>query len=268
MAEASWNWKAKDGAGGGLLYESGNWGDLLKMIWLPAIVEWKREAEIPVNYLDPFAGDVSYPLGRKLSFRFEQAAMSCLQFMREPFISKSVWPSSAGAVARMLGPGRVTVFDIDAGRRERWARTPGIAVAAGESGWDVLSGATPGANDLWLVDPYDFLAEWRAALPVIVEKSRLTTIVVYIYNRAAKSREAFREYRAFRNAVDDALGDAPRRVGRVAADVFLPRAHHELLFLPGPFDRRRPDFDRLLSTLGERVAALAEAMRRAEAYEC
>lgn len=266
MAE-KWNWKAKDGSDGGLLYESGNWGDLLKIVWLEAILGWKGRVGAPVNYLDTFSGDVDYPLGRKAAFRINQAGLSSLQFIRHPFINKQRWPSSASA-ARLLVGGRVEVFDADFGRRKRWEKAHGVAVAAGESGWDILSARADDPEAVWLVDPYDFLAEWRDRLPLIMDRARRTTILVYVYNRAARNVEAFREYRAFRNALEDSRGDAPKRVGRVAADVFLPRAHHELLFLPGEEDCRRAGFDELLSELERRTWGLTEAIDHAAAVDC
>ena len=51
----NWNWKSRDGNQGGLLYESGNWGDLLKMLWLKAVLDWKSSVADSVPYFDPFA---------------------------------------------------------------------------------------------------------------------------------------------------------------------------------------------------------------------
>ncbi len=68
-----WNWKNKDGASGGLLYASGNWGDVLKMMWLLAIIAWKKEnVTDSVNYFDPFAGDVHYPVSEKTLRRIKR----------------------------------------------------------------------------------------------------------------------------------------------------------------------------------------------------
>lgn len=267
MTASAWNWKGKDGNTGGLLYESGNWGDLLKMLWLSAILEWKRQFDAPTNYLDLFAGDVSYPLGRKTLFRIRQAALPEFAFLEQPFLAARRWPSSASAAA-LLVDGSVEAFDADAGRRRRWREAEGVSVPEGESGWDVFAVRKPDPDGLWLVDPYDFLAEWREQLPLLTEKAKETSVLLYLYNRSAKGPEAFRNYRAFRNVLEDLRGDAPKRVGRIAADVFLPASHHEMIFLPGAADRQRPGFDRLLDELGRRTESLLSAHGKASAFDC
>ena len=267
MAEASWNWKGKDGTAGGLLYESGNWGDLLKMLWLSAILTWKRQFDVPTNYLDTFAGDIGYPLSRKTLFRISRAGLSGFAFLEDLFIGRGVWPSSASA-ARLLVRGRVEVFDADPGRRGRWREEAGVTVPDAESGWEVLAERRPDPDGVWLVDPYDFLAEWRQWLPVLTEKAAETTVLIYIYNRSARSGETFREYRAFKNALEDLRGDAVKRVGRIPADAFLPTAHHEMVFLPGAADRRREGFDSLLEELAVRTRGLTDAYVAASAFDC
>lgn len=267
MPGTDWNWKAKDGSAGGLLYEPGNWGDLLKTLWLTAVLEWKRSAAPTVNYLDPFAGDVDYPLGKKAAFRLREAALPELDCLRQPFLDKNRWPSAAAA-ARLLAPGTVEAFDLDPGRRRRWRDVPGVAVPDAASGWDVLADREPDPDAVWLVDPYDFLAEWRQRLPLVLDRAGKITLLVYIYNRSGRKDAAFRDYRAFRNALEDARGDAPKRLGRVVADPFLPRCHHEILFLPGADDQQRPGFDRLLDELARRSARLAAAAARAAAFDC
>lgn len=267
MTTDSWKWKGKDGSAGGLLYESGNWGDLLKMLWLSAILSWKRQFDAPTNYLDTFAGDTSYPVGRKTLFRIRRAAMPEFAFLETPFIATGRWPSSASA-ARLLTEGRIEVFDADFGRRQRWSAESEVAVPEAASGWDVLAGRDPDTDGVWLVDPYDFLSEWRQWLPMLLDKASQTTVLLYVYNRSAKNTEAFREYRAFRNALEDLRGDAPKRIGRIAADPFLPRSHHEMVFLPGAADRERESFDSLLATLASRTERIVSACEAASAYDC
>lgn len=265
MATESWNWKPKDGSRGGLLYESGNWGDLLKLLWLAAVAGWKSRSGDGINYFDPFAGDVKYPLGRKTRFRFDQAGLKELDFVRPAFVDDGFWPSSASAM-RLLLSGRVEVWDADPGRRENWAGVDGVELSEGESGWTLLEAHLPDPLGLWLIDPYDFIAEWRTRLPLVAAKSRTTSTLVYIYNRAARTPEAFAEYRAFRNALEDVRADLPKRLGRVAADEFLPRSHHEMLFLPGSRDAAREDFGVLSDTLGKMTAALNDAVGRAGVF--
>ena len=257
-----WNWKGKDGSRGGLLYEPGNWGDLLKMLWLTALLDWKTGAVGGgFDYFDPFAGAVDYPLGKNTARRFMDARPPELDWVRERFLARGVWPSSA-SLAREMARGKTTVYDADPERRETWRTLDGVTVAEGESGWDILRRQAPDSDAVWLVDPYDVLAEWRDNLDPLVEKAATVTTLVYIYNRSAGSPGAFKEYRAFRNAVADARGDAPFQWGRAASDGFLPRAHHETLLLPGESDARR-GMDNLYAVLRERTMKLTAIINQA-----
>ena len=257
----TWNWKNKDGGKGGLLYESGNWGDMLKMLWLRQVLEWKNNLAGNTNYFDPFAGDVQYDLGKKAAFRLNQTGLDQLDFLRKPFTGQGKWPSAASG-ARLLAGGKIEVWDADAGRRENWRAESGVAVPDGESGWELLRRHDADSHGVWMVDPYDFLAEWRETLPLIAVKSRATTLLLYVYNRSARNEEHFREYRACKNALDDLRGDLPKRVGRAASDVFLPRSHHEMWFLPAEADCDAPGFDTLLEALAASAAGLERGMRR------
>lgn len=262
-----WNWKGKDGSKGGLLYEPGNWGDLLKILWLTAVLDWKIGAAASgLAYFDPFAGAVDYPLGKSTAQRFAAARPPELDWVEERFLERGVWPSSA-SLAREMGQGKTTatVYDADPLRRETWREQDGVTVLEGESGWDLLRLQAPAPDAVWLVDPYDILAEWRDNLPTLLDKAATVTTLVYIYNRSAGSPEVFKEYRAFRNAVADARAGAPFQWGRAASDGFLPRAHHEMLLLPGESDARRGmlDGDNLYSVLRERTMNLDAIINQA-----
>lgn len=263
----AWNWKGKDGSRNGLLYESGNWGDLLKMLWLGAVLDWKH----PVAYFDPFAGDVEYPLSEKIRFRIKELRTDFFAFLRRPFLDRGVWPSAAAAAREMLAQGTVEVWDKDEGRRANWRNRARVAVPQKtrgergeiESGWHLLRDHADDPDAVWLLDPYDFLAEWRDWLEIVADKSRRNTTLLYVYNRSAKSPEAFREYRACRNALDDLRGGLPKRVGRAASDVFLPRAHHEMWYLPSEKDAGKPGLDDHFELLSRMAGVLEEGMRRA-----
>ncbi|MCD8351483.1 MAG: hypothetical protein LUC93_12825 [Planctomycetaceae bacterium] len=253
MTSDNWNWKNKDGSKPGLLYESGNWGDILKLLWLIETIRWKTETNAHIPYFDPFAGDVSYPLGRRTRFRLDCCRLDRLDPVAQSFIDQGLWPSAASAALGILG--KVEVYDADPGRRANWLNQPGAAVQDGDDGYAILRERQPDEG-VWVVDPYDLLADWRDALPLIVDKARTATVLVYLYNRSGRGDVQFRSYRAFRNALEDARGDRPKRIGRVAADAFLPQCYHETIFLPSDSDCCSGGVEQLM----ERLSVLAEAV--------
>jgi hypothetical protein len=264
MTADGWNWKSGDGSRGGLLYEPGNWGDLLKLLWLAAAIRWKA-GDGTVDYFDPFAGDVAYPLAEKTKERFNRAGPAELDFVRAPFIEKGSWPSAAAA-AGCLPVGRRRVFDADAEKLKRWSGEPGVETLAGESGWSVMAAREADPREIWLIDPYDFLADWRTSLPLVAGGSGKASILLYAYNRSAAAAEAFASHRAFRNALADARRGLPGCFGRTAADAFLPRAHHEMYFLPCPSDAAREDFPAFSATLERLSGELAAAQAGTAAF--
>lgn len=267
MTARNWKWKNKDGAQGGLLYDSGNWGDILKMLWLAEIIRWKQRDGRAVNYTDPFAGDVRYPMGKKITFRLDQCRLPELDFLNDTFLNGGFWPSAASG-ALLLAAGAAEVWDADSGRRDAW-RDAGVPVVENAaSGWEIVARAEPDPDGVLLVDPYDFLAEWREQLPLVAEKSGTVTTLLYLYNRSGKSGEAFADYRRFRGRLDDLLGDAPKRIGRVAADSFLPDSYHEMIFLPSAADAAGDGFDALLDRLGECAFRLHQAQARTRVFDC
>jgi hypothetical protein len=266
MTARNWNWKNKNGEHGGLLYDSGNWGDILKMLWLAEIVRWKQQEGCAVRYADPFAGDVQYPLGKKIAFRLSQCGLPGIDFLQTPFLDKELWPSAASG-ALLLATGGVEVWDADQGRRDAW-RAAGVRIAENSaSGWDIVARAEPEPDGVLLIDPYDFLAEWEERLPLVAGKSGGISTLLYIYNRSGKNRETFARYRRFRGRLDEMTEERPKRVGRIAADSFLPDSHHEMIFLPCAADAARPGFDALLDRLGDCAFQLHEAQTKAGIFD-
>lgn len=255
-----WIWKNKDGSAPGLLYESGNWGDLIKLLWTKAVIDWKQATSGPANYLDPFAGDADYPLTRKSAHRIRCTGRERFGFIEKKFLANARWPSAASGL-RGVVRGEVEVWDLDEDRRRRWSEQKGFTVADADSGWTLIRDHKDDAKGVWLIDPYDILSEWRERLPLIAERSRRNTILLYIYNRSGKNPETFKQYRVFKNALDDALGERPKRLGRVASDHFLPQAYHEMLFLPSDADIAQPSFPDLLDRLGDEASAVSAGVR-------
>jgi hypothetical protein len=261
MASDEWQWKNKDGGKPGLLYESGNWGDILKLLWVIECIKWKRERVGHVTYCDPFAGDVHYPLGRRTRYRLECTFPEGLDPLIRRFVDAGRWPSAASVALALVGDA-AEVWDADPARRGNWREAPGVTVLDGQDGRELLPAGPSGPGTIWLLDPYDFMAEWRKWLPTVMEKARSTTVLLYLYNRSGGSEARFSQYRAFRGALEDARGVLPKRVGRVAADAFLPRSHHEMIFLPGGDDWGDGEGEQLMKRLASLCETVDNGLRR------
>jgi hypothetical protein len=264
MAASGWKWKGRDGSRGGLLYEAGNWGDILKLLWLSATIRWKAGAG-KIEYLDPFAGDVVYPLSRDTVLRVRVLELEGFETVRTFLAEKNEWPSAA-TMAGLLPVGKRSVFDADPEKRGRWRETPGVSVLEGISGWEILASRHPDPCELRLVDPYDFLAGWQDFLPIVSGPASGASTLLYVYNRSAGGSQAFAAFRAFRSALIAARSGLPGYCGRAAGDVFLPRAHHEIYFLPSRDDAGRRDFSVLAETLGRVSKGLAAAQAAAATF--
>jgi hypothetical protein len=263
MAHSQWTWKGKDGSSGKLLYEPGNWGDILKNLWLTILVSWMREdSPSPLEgYNDFFAGAPQYPLAEKTRLRFTRIAFPEFYCIKEPYINKRKWPSSASTV-RLLCDVIITLYEKDPIRMEQWQDVPAVKYFHVDSGWEALSGVIPRAADINMVDPYDILAEWREILPCLNGKFGKTTLLIYVYNKSALNKEAFDNYRAFRNAVVDATQGLATCFGRIASDPFLPRAHHEMWLLPEKGLADSKEYVPLTERLAEKTHLLNQAQKR------
>ncbi len=267
-----WEWKYQDGETAALLYEPGNWGDILKDAWVVEIAQWLLALAGRKNfsYLDPFAGAPVYPLGKNTAKRMLPLARTPLGKYCAKFLAGNLWPCAATLIAEIAGTGsaeRIQVFDLDPLRRIRLETSPAFSVADAISGWEVLRKFTPGKNDLILIDPYDFLAEWREQLPTVLAACESTSVLLYIYNRSGKGKERLRDYRDFRNALDDARGNRPKLIARAASDAFLPSAHHEVIFLPHESAAAYRKFPALLTQLETTALAINDLISRAAIVE-
>lgn len=255
MSSQNWKWKSKSGATGGLLYEPGNWGDILKAGWLLSILE-----RITGNYLDLFAGAPSYPLSKMSSLRLREAGVPVLNAATASWVSNSLWPSAASFAA--AGGGRqVAVFDIHEQHRQAFSGVEGIQVIDADDGWTALEQSHLEAGDLLMVDPYDFLGVWRERTELVC--SQPSSTLIYIYNRSARKAETLRSYRDFRNHFDTLLEGRRYLLGRIPADGFLPDAHHEMLFIPSALHADEAD---LLSALREVTLTVESAVRRRSVF--
>jgi hypothetical protein len=265
---SGWTWKPRDARGEGLLYEPGNWGDILKALWVRAVMRylvrvWGRDVEA----VDPFAGAPDYDLPAASRRRLDRVEVDGALFA--PFLDAGRWPSAAALLSASLpeGASPVICFDLDSGKRSRFCGDARFATARGPDGWAVAAERRPGSRGLLLLDPYDFLHEWKGRLDDVLAASAETNVLLYVYNRSARDPERLRDYRTFRHALADAWGEAPMRVGRVPADGFLAAAHHEVVWLPGPELCTRHDHDELLRELEQRAIAVDGAVRHSGVIE-
>lgn len=270
---AGWKWKVgkqAENARLGMLYEPGNWGDILKGTW--AVATAQSTALLLTNqrvrYLDPFAGAPTYPLTEGAGQRMRDLSTTELARHARTFVERGEWPSTAllvRAACREHGTDTLLhVFDAEETRRRAWSDIPGAEVWEALPGEEMLAAAAEGKVpcDLMLVDPYDFLAEWKALLPSILRLSERTSLLCYIYNRAPRSVGHLNLYRRFRKALGEGLAGRPFLLGRLASDERLPRAYHEMLLL-GPTEW----VSALREPLREQTQWLARRLAEAGAFE-
>ncbi len=266
--KSDWTWKARQGGHGDLLYEPGNWGDLLKAAWVVRVAKWLVDARGPdgFGYADPFAGAPVYPLCAQTKIRLDRIGDAKLSTHCAEFVDAGVWPAAAMLVARVCAEvpaGRIMVFDTHLPRQEALAACGRFSLLQGaHDGWEFVRGSMIRETSLVLIDPYDFLQDWRARLEPVLRLARASSVMLYIYNRSARGRERLRDYRDFINALDAGLGSREKYLARVPGDAFLPTAHHEMLFIPGDGVAGASGFTDLVDDLGRcamRIAAAIDA---------
>ncbi len=283
---SKWQWKEKDGSTGGLLYEPGNWGDILKGEWLLRVLAFLTGGTGSVTeaqggaffggYLDPFAGMPDYPVSRACQERISGLPPELLlPAAVSTYLGRARWPGScalaadffaarnsgvvkAVAVAADSAGAGCEVYDLDERRRGLLAADARFRVLSANSGWDLLP--PPADFGLVLVDPYDVLAEWQTMLPQILSTARRMPVLLYIYNRSGRGKAQLQEYRKFRSALRAA--DCPALWGRVAADAFLPDCWHEMVFFPSSAEHWEGDFTRGLREATEAVERAIQAAGR------
>ncbi|MBN2711554.1 MAG: hypothetical protein JXR97_03855, partial [Planctomycetes bacterium] len=177
---------------------------------------------------------------------------------------KLEWPSAAQVVLDAVGAGggEFRICEADPERRKSYCACPSFTVSGYDCGWDELVASGGEEWSLILIDPYDFLQDWRDHLDAVVDAARGSSTMVYIYNRSGRKKEFFREYRKFRNRLDDLWASGEKLIGRVAADSFLPDSYHEMLFLPSKILQKEKHFTGLLAELESYTLLVAGAVGR------
>lgn len=261
-AMTDWKWREKCGATSGLLYEPGNWGDILKCEWLLRIIEFVHHSSEQVGeYLDLFAGLPTYPLSCRAAARFAALPDNfILKRQAQKYIDNEQWPAAARLVLDNFDM-EANVFDGEALRRSEWG---GLANCLDlNDGWDFLPVKQNHQYELILLDPYDFLSDWRANFERLMVTVKNCPTLLYMYNRSGRSRERLRDYRLFCNHVRDSGVDVI--YGRAAADAFLADSWHELFFFAQGLSRE-DGFDGLRCGLREACLEVQRIIQTEEVF--
>lgn len=241
-----WTWRVdspRDNAALGLLYQPGNWGDVLKGEWALRLLDALPPG--PLRLLDPFAGAPHWPLrddapaqvaaSGPLADALRFAAVQAPHRARGLLASTARLLLDAAQAAGRAAAARVT--DANAGRRARWSVEPHAELLPHADGHAALVAGWAEAN-LVLVDPYDLFERAAELLPAALAAAPQAAVLLYLYNKAPRSAALHRSYRELRAMLDALLATdvAQRRLlmGRIPSDAQLPRAFHEVLLVAPP----------------------------------
>lgn len=242
--DPAWTWRPSDrGAeAAGLLYEPGNWGDVLKGTWalvlLRSLLETPRQ---PLRYLDVCAGAPTYALSQAAARRLESLGGGTFYDAQVPFrrelrlasTGRLVYEACAGAGAECT----MQVFDAEPERLSRWNELANVTILGVASGEEAV---LPGVADLILVDPYDLFDHWGRWLPRVLDASRRSLVLVYLYDKSPRGPGFQDQYARMRGRLQLNLCPEVDAVsGRVASDAVRPRAYHEVILL-GPGSSVQP----------------------------
>ena len=236
--EDSWSWRvaaAEENAGLGLLYEPGNWGDILKGTWARIVTSLLplEASQQRVTCIDPWCGAPDYPLLETTARRLDELGSCRFIDSQRDWLEKGRLASTGSLIRQGLLERELQVdlrvFDSDPDRLDRWSAVPGAKALSISSGEEALKESEA---ELVLVDPYDFLASWEETLPLLGELAKSSTVLVYIYNRAPRGGQHTRDYNRFRDQLEQ-LGSS-YAAGRIGSDIVLPRAFHEMILLAPP----------------------------------
>ena len=234
----TWTWRVgspQQNADLGLLYEPGNWGDILKGTWAGLIAARIPAGEEgrPLLVLDPWCGAPEYPLLEASARRLDWLGSCTFIDLQRSWLEERKVASTGLLVRESLRARglkvRLEVFDSDPARLGKWGAVEDAGSLSITSGEQALQ--DDGA-DLVLVDPYDYLAGWEETLPLLAGLARSAVVLVYIYNRSPRGGEPTRNYERFRRELDKT--GCAYLSGRIGSDIILPRAFHEMLLLAPP----------------------------------
>ena len=243
-----WFWKSPDalegtadGTGPGLLYEPGNWGDLLKAAWTARIIDTicRESSSRPVSIIDPFAGRPDYALVESTRTRLARIDDDVLLDAVRADLEAGRWPSTARlALGRVQSNGEraaLAVFDLEPEFRTAWNDVAVARVIEAKTGLDLLASDDARDADFVLVDPYDLFDHWKQVISLVVPLSTTTPVLCYLFNKSPRSEATAQYYGALRRALlaglEATAGTATGLLGSVPSDTIRPRSRHEVILL-------------------------------------
>jgi hypothetical protein len=208
-----------------LKYEPGGWGDVLKGEWAISIVEDLRSRlNVPLTYVDPFAGARSYAITPAVRARLWPPTESSPSLRYFESQDESEIYSTAGLIERLCqGAWQPFLAEIDQQRRATWPACSDLSPEA------LLTQSESAHLVMW--DPYDFHHHWSTWLPRLQSRARQQVVMIYLFNRAPQGVSQMRQYESLLSR----LGREDLCLGRVPADARLPRAYHEVIVLGANF---------------------------------
>ena len=223
-----WSWKDSDQALNpslNLLYEPGNWGDVLKGLWAVELVPLLKDKQT-VRVLDPYSGALDYPCTDATRKRLGGAALGSFRRWQRDYLRRGRLASTGRLIQEACRhhatAWHTVICEIDQDRRDSWrgqadydSRTPAELLARAGREFDFVC---------W--DPYDFFEQWSHTLPALLEAARQIPVLIYLYNKSPRGVNQMRNYEQLRRRIP---GDA--LYGRVPSDGLLPRAYHETILL-------------------------------------
>jgi len=267
----TWRWRVADrslNSSLGLLYEPGNWGDILKGDWAIRVAR-ALAGTGTLRVIDPYAGFAEYPAVEAVRKRLEALPTGPFTEVQRPFLERGALASTSRAlleVARADGAAaEIAVFDADPVRLESWNSVPGATRLPLASGEEVVARMDLFAEQpaLVLIDPYDLFDHFELFLPGMAGTARRCAVLFYCYDKAPRGPGQTRVSLALHREMDRTFRETGGHLtGRIPADAGLARAYHEV-FLAGPPDLLRP----LASDLARSTRLLARHLAELGCFE-
>src|SRR5688572_18098245 len=115
----TWRWRVADRSLNpslGLLYEPGNWGDVLKGGWAIPVAR-ALAGSGTLRIIDPYAGFAEYPAVEAARKRLEALPPCAFRDVQRPFLERGALASTSRALLEMAriegAAAEIAVFDAD-----------------------------------------------------------------------------------------------------------------------------------------------------------